>query len=151
MTLARKYVLNAAAAQAMLRASVRHANEAALRVAIAIVDDGGHPLLTARMDGAAPMSAYIALDKARTAAVSRRESKLFEDEINAGRHAFLSVPFHGLLEGGVPVAIDGEIIAAIGVAGCKPGESAAIARAGIAALQEQLAPLPSSTCSELER
>lgn len=104
-------------------------------VAIAIVDDGGHLLWLQRLDGAAPISSEIASAKARTAALGRRESKVYEDMINGGRVSFLSAPvLHGMLEGGVPVVVDGQCIGAVGVSGVKSTEDAQIARAGIAAL-----------------
>ena len=105
-------------------------------VTLAIVDGGGHLLWLQRMDGAAPISAEIAPDKARTAAMGRRESKVFEVMINQGRVSFLSAPtLHGMLEGGVPIMVDGQCLGAIGVSGVKSTEDAQIARAGIAALQ----------------
>ncbi|HWI10495.1 MAG TPA: heme-binding protein [Burkholderiaceae bacterium] len=105
------------------------------RVTIAIVDDGGHLLWLQRLDGAAPVSAHIAPAKARTAALGRRESKTYEDMINQGRTSFLSVPeIEGLLEGGVPVMVDGHCAGAVGVSGVKSDEDAQIAKAGIAAL-----------------
>jgi len=104
-------------------------------VVIAIVDDGGHLLWLQRLDGAAPASSHIAPAKARTAALGRRESKLYEDMINNGRVSFLSAPeLEGLLEGGVPVIVDGHVIGAVGVSGVKSAEDAQIAKAGIAAL-----------------
>lgn len=104
-------------------------------VCIAIVDDGGHLLSLQRLDGAAPISAQIAPAKAHTAAVGRRESKVYEDMINQGRMSFLSAPgLNGLLEGGVPVMVDGVCVGAVGVSGVKSTEDAQIARAGIAAL-----------------
>ena len=67
--------------------------------------------------------------------MGRRETKLYEDIINNGRTAFLTAPFvEGLLEGGLPIMVDGEVIGAIGVSGVKSSEDAQIAAAGIAAL-----------------
>ncbi len=103
-------------------------------VTIAIVDDGGHLLWLQRLDGAAPISASIGPEKARAAALGRRETKVYEDMINNGRTAFLSAPLAGMLEGGVPIVIDGQTIGAVGVSGVKSSEDAQIARAGIAAL-----------------
>ena len=104
-------------------------------VTVAIVDDGGHLLWLQRLDGAAPISSHIAPAKARTAALGRRESKVYEDVINQGRTSFLSVPeVEGLLEGGVPIMIDGHCLGAVGVSGVKSNEDAQIAKAGIAAL-----------------
>ncbi|MEN9631461.1 MAG: hypothetical protein RJA10_4689, partial [Pseudomonadota bacterium] len=103
-------------------------------VSIAIVDDGGHLLWLQRLDGAAPISAQIAPAKAQTAAMGRRESKVYEDMINGGRSSFLSAPMSGLLEGGVPIMVDGQCLGAVGVSGVKSTEDAQIARAGIATL-----------------
>jgi uncharacterized protein GlcG (DUF336 family) len=104
-------------------------------VTIAIVDDGGHLLHLQRLDGASPLSSHIAPAKAHTAALGRRESKGYEDIINGGRVAFMSVPaVAGILEGGVPIVKDGLVIGAVGVSGVKSNEDAQIARAGIAAL-----------------
>jgi len=104
-------------------------------VVISVVDDGGHLLWLQRMDGAAPISSYIAPQKARTAALGRRESKVYEDMINNGRVSFLNAPeLQGMLEGGVPIVIDGQTIGAVGVSGVKSTEDAQIAKAGIAAL-----------------
>ena len=104
-------------------------------VSISIVDDGGHLLWLQRLDGAAPISAQIAPAKARTAALGRRESRIYEEMINGGRVSFLSAPgLDGLLEGGVPIMKDGQCLGAVGVSGVKSTEDAQIARAGIAAI-----------------
>jgi glc operon protein GlcG len=104
-------------------------------VSIAIVDDGGHLLSFQRLDGAAPISSHIAPAKARTAALGRRESKVYEDMINGGRVSFLSAPeLEGMLEGGVPILKDGQCLGAVGVSGVKSNEDAQIAKAGIAAI-----------------
>lgn len=104
-------------------------------VTIAIVDDGGHLLWLQRLDGAAPISAHIAPAKANTAAVGRRESRVYEEMINAGRTSFLSAPdLRGMLEGGVPILRGGECLGAVGVSGVKSEQDAQVARAGIAAL-----------------
>ena len=104
-------------------------------VTIAIVDDGGHLLHLQRLDGAPPISAHIAPAKANTAALGRRESKVYEDVINGGRMSFLSAPaLQGMLEGGVPMIKDGHCIGAVGVSGVKSNEDAQIARAGMAAI-----------------
>ena len=67
-----------------------------------------------------------------TAAMGRRESKVYEDSINGGRVSFLSAPFlHGMLEGGVPIMKDGQCLGAVGVSGVKSNEDVQIARAGL--------------------
>ncbi|KAF3999365.1 GlcG/HbpS family heme-binding protein [Glaciimonas immobilis] len=104
-------------------------------VTISIVDDGGHLLWLQRLDGAAPISAHIAPAKAKTAALGQRESKVYEDMINNGRFSFITAPnLEGLLEGGVPIVIDGQYLGAVGVSGVKSTEDVQIAKAGIAAL-----------------
>ncbi|HNU12026.1 MAG TPA: heme-binding protein [Rubrivivax sp.] len=103
-------------------------------VTIAIVDDGGHLLWLQRLDGAPPISAQIAQGKAQTAALGQRESKGYEDMINGGRASFLSAPLTGMLEGGVPIVVEGQVAGAVGVSGVKSSEDAQVARAGIAAL-----------------
>lgn len=105
-------------------------------VVITIVDEGGHLIWLQRLDGVAPISTYMAPAKARTAALGKRESKIYEDIINNnGRISFLSAPYiDGMLEGGVPIMVDGHCVGAVGVSGVKSAEDAQIAKAGIAAL-----------------
>ncbi|MCE2916359.1 MAG: heme-binding protein [Rubrivivax sp.] len=119
----------------MLAAARALATERGFAVTIAVADDGGHLLGLLRLDGAAPVSAAIAVSKARTAALGRRESKVYEDMVNGGRTAFVTAPLiDGLLEGGVPVLVEGECVGAVGVSGVKSSEDAEVARAGIAAI-----------------
>jgi len=104
-------------------------------VSISIVDDGGHLLWLQRLDGAAPISVSIAPAKAKTAALGRRETKIYEDMINNGRFSFMTAPnLEGMLEGGVPIMADGQCLGAVGVSGVKSAEDVQIAKAGIAAL-----------------
>ncbi|TAM00481.1 MAG: heme-binding protein [Paraburkholderia sp.] len=118
----------------MADAAIAHAHTNQWAVTIAVVDEGAHLLWLRRLDGAAPATAEMAISKARTAALGRRESKLYEDVIRQGRTAFLSAPLTAMLEGGVPIVVDGDVIGAIGVSGVKSDQDAAVARAGIAAL-----------------
>lgn len=130
-----KAVLEFADVKAIAAAAEAEAVKNNWAVTIAIVDDGGHLLHLQRLDGAAAASAHIAPAKANTAALGRRESKVYEDIINGGRVSFLSAPaIAGMLEGGVPVVKDGQCIGAVGVSGVKSNEDAQIARAGIAAI-----------------
>ncbi len=130
-----KAVLEFADVKLMAAAAEAEALKNSWAVTIAIVDDGGHLLSLQRLDGAAPLSAHIAPAKAHTAALGRRESKVYEDMINQGRASFLSAPaVEAMLEGGVPVMKDGQCLGAVGVSGVKSSEDAQIARAGIAAI-----------------
>ena len=121
-------------AQRIAAAAEAEARSHQWAVVIAICDDGGHLVLLHRLDGVAPISSTIAPAKARAAALGKRETKLYEDMINQGRAAFLSAPLDGMLEGGVPITVDGYVVGAIGVSGVKSSEDAQIAKAGIAAL-----------------
>ena len=130
-----KPALDLADVKAVAAAAEAEALEHHWAVTIAIVDDGGHALWLQRLDGAPPISAQIAMAKAHTAALGRRESKAYEDVINQGRTSFLSAPtLQGMLEGGVPIFKDGQCLGAVGVSGVKSPEDAQIAKAGIAAL-----------------
>jgi len=132
-----KPVLTLKEAQQMLSAAEDEARKNNLNVAIAVVDDGGHLLCFSRMDNTAPIAAYIAPNKAKTAALGIRESRIYEDMINNGRYAVLSVPqIEGLLEGGVPVMVQEQCVGAIGVSGAKSHEDVIIAKAGIAAIMK---------------
>lgn len=124
-----KPVLGLAEANRIIETARAEAEKHGWNVSIALVDDGGHPLALTRLDGASPVSAYIAIEKARTSALGRRESKAYEDMINGGRTAFLSAPLiKGTLEGGVPVVVDGQVVGAVGVSGVKSEQDAHVAR-----------------------
>ena len=123
----------------MLNAAKAEAQRNQWAVTISIVDDGGHPLALERLDGCAPIGAYISMDKARSAALGRRESADYEAMINNGRTAFLSAPnLAGMLEGGVPVVVNGQVIGAIGVSGVKAEQDAQVAKAGAKAINDLL-------------
>jgi uncharacterized protein GlcG (DUF336 family) len=129
-----KHVLTADDVKKIAAAAEAEALANKWAVTIAIVDDGGHLLGLQRLDGAAPATAHIAPAKAHSSALGRRESKAFEDVINNGRTSFLSAPLQGMLEGGVPIIVEGQTLGAVGVSGVKSSEDAQIAKAGIAAL-----------------
>lgn len=129
-----KPVISQAEVARVLSAARQQALAQQWRVSIAVVDDGGHPLALERLDGCAPASAYIAMEKARSAALGRRETRDYEEMVNAGRTAFVTAPLLTSLEGGVPLQVDGQVVGAIGVSGVKPGQDAQVAMAGAAAL-----------------
>jgi len=101
-------------------------------VAIAIVDDGGFLLLFERMDGVAPVSAEVAVGKARTAALTKRPSKFFEDRVKE-RPAFANFPAGILIQGGLPIMVRNECVGAIGVSGGASHEDEHVAQAGVTA------------------
>lgn len=120
----------------VVQAALVQARQHGWAVSVAVVDDGGHPLALERLDGCAPLAAYICLEKARTAALGRRESKAYEDMINGGRAAFLSVSsIGGMLEGGIPIVVEGQIVGAVGVSGVSAADDARVAQAGALAVR----------------
>lgn len=130
-----KSALTLTEANQLVEAAMTEAKQQGWSVAVAVVDDGGHLLAMQRMESCSAVSAYIAIEKARSAALGRRETKIYEDMINNGRNAFLSVPvITATMEGGVPVMHEGHVVAAIGVSGVKPDQDAQVAKAGAAAL-----------------
>lgn len=103
-----KPVLTAEDVKKILAAAEAHALQNKWAVTIAVSDDGGHLLGMLRLDDAAPISSHIAPAKAKTAALGRRESRIYEEIINNGRYSFLSAPLiEGMLEGGVPIVANG--------------------------------------------
>lgn len=100
---------------------------------IVVVDDGGHPLLLHRLDNTQVASVEVGIGKARTAAIFRRPSKDFEDQIKQGRVAALALPGATPLQGGVPIVYGGKVIGAVGVSGESPQEDEDVAKAGAAA------------------
>lgn len=126
-------VLTLEDARRMAAASEAEARNNGWNVSIAICDAGGHALWLQRMDGAPLNSAQVAPGKARTSALGGKPSKVYEDMVNQGRIAALSMPIMPL-EGGEPIIHDGHVIGAIGVSGVKASQDAQVARAGVAAL-----------------
>ncbi|WP_041862203.1 GlcG/HbpS family heme-binding protein [Candidatus Kinetoplastidibacterium stringomonadis] len=131
-----KYFLTAEDVKLIIKSSESYSLDKRLNVSISVVDDGGHLLGMLRLDGAPSISSYISLSKAKTSALGRRESLVYEEIINSGRFSFLSAPLlEGMLEGGVPIVIENNIIGAVGVSGAKSSEDADVAKAGISALK----------------
>jgi glc operon protein GlcG len=87
-------------------------------------------ILLERLDDTQVASVEVAIGKARTAAIFRRPSKVFEDQVKNGRVAALALPGATPLQGGVPITVDGKVIGAIGASGNSPQEDEEIALAG---------------------
>ncbi len=101
---------------------------------VAVVDEGGALPVLERLDAAQVASVDVAIAKARTAAIFRRPSRAFEEQVTNGRVAALARPGAAALEGGLPLAYAGRVIGAVGVSGDSPQVDEAIAAAGVAAL-----------------
>ena len=129
-----KSVLTLDDVNAILDAAQKEAQANSWAVTIAVADDGGHLLGLRRMDGAAPFSAGVATEKARNAAIGRKETQVFEEMINNGRTAFVTAPMHALLSGGVPVIVDGQVAGSVGISGVKPEQDVQVAKAGVQAV-----------------
>jgi uncharacterized protein GlcG (DUF336 family) len=133
-----KAVISLAAAEKIAAAAQSEAAKRGSTVVIAIVDDGGHLILLKRLDDTQVASVEVGIGKARTAAIFRRPSKVFEDQIKNGRAASLVLPGATPLQGGVPIVFDGKVIGAIGVSGNTPQEDEDIAYAGAAVAEKAL-------------
>jgi len=125
-----KKALTLDAAKRIVAAAETDAKAKGARVVIAVVDDGGNLLLLQRLDETQVASVNVAIGKARTAAIYRRASKEFEDQIRNGRIAALALADSTPLQGGLPITFAGKVIGAIGVSGETPSQDEEIARAG---------------------
>jgi uncharacterized protein GlcG (DUF336 family) len=86
------------------------------------------------MDGTQTGSVLVSQRKAQTAISFKRPSKVFEDGVASGRNVLVALPGAVPLEGGVPLAIEGEMIGAIGISGVTAQQDGQIAQAGADAL-----------------
>jgi len=129
-----KRVLTLDAAKTIVAAAEAEALRRGSTVVIVVVDDGGHVVLLERLNDTQVASVEVGIGKARTAAIFRRPSKVFEDQIRDGRVASLVLPGATPLQGGIPLVVAGQVVGAIGVSGNTPQEDEDIAKAGAAAL-----------------
>ena len=128
-----KKILTLAAAEKIAAAAEMEAKKRNATVVIVVVDDGGYPLIIKRLDDTQVASVDVGIGKARTAAIFRQPSRDFEEQIKNGRVASLVLPGATPLQGGLPLAVDGKVIGAIGVSGNTPQEDEDIAMAGVKA------------------
>ncbi len=138
-----RVLLNLAGAETVLDGAKKKAASLGLKCNVALVDDGGHLLAFVRMDGARPASAATALAKAISAATFRQESGTLPagGEANVILSLGIQVASGGKitpLKGGVPIVIDGQVVAAVGVGGGTGEQDAEVAKAGIRALLDAL-------------
>ncbi len=127
-----KHYLTLSDAEFLLNQAYQYAVEHAFNVSICIVDETGNLLAMKRMDGASPMTANLAIEKARCSAISRRSSAVFENLIKNGQMGFLTMDsFSGMLEGGEPILYQDQLVGAVGVSGVKSFQDAEIAQFAI--------------------
>jgi glc operon protein GlcG len=130
--LVEKTALTLEGAKKIVAAAEAKAKTEGARVVIAVVDEGGSLLLLEWLDDTQIASVNVGIDKARTAAIYRRPSKVFEDQVRNGRVSALALHGAVALQGGVPITVNGKVIGAIGVSGETPQQDEDIAIAGAA-------------------
>jgi uncharacterized protein GlcG (DUF336 family) len=104
-------------------------------VAIAVVDPGGGLIVFHRMDGVQHASLDIAIGKARTSARFRRPSKAMAEAVGRGVVGLIGADGMLMMEGALPVTVDGAVAGAIGISGMTGAQDAELAEAGVAALR----------------
>jgi glc operon protein GlcG len=129
-----KKALSLGVAKQIAAAAEKHARENQWNVCIAIVDDGGHLVYFQRMDGTQTGSILVSQRKAEAAIAFKRPTKAFEEQVAGGRTALVALPGGVPLEGGIPLAVEGQMIGAIGVSGVTSQQDGMIAQAGADAL-----------------
>ncbi len=127
-----KIALTLNGARTIAAAAEAKAKDEGARVVIAVVDEGGNLLLLQRLDDTQVASVNVGIDKARTAAIYRRPSRVFEEQVKNGRVSALALHGAVALQGGVPITVNGRVIGAIGVSGETPQQDEDIAMAGAA-------------------
>ena len=137
--LAEKKALTLAAAKQIAAAAEAEAASNKFAMVITILDDGGNLLYLQRMDDAQLGSIQISQGKAHTALVFKRPTKAMEDALAGGRTPLLSLPGAVLIEGGLPILVDGKVIGSIGVSGGTSAQDGMVAKAGVDALTKMLA------------
>lgn len=135
--LATRKALTLDVVKAMAESAEAFANKNNWKVAIAILDEGGHLLYFQRANGVQLGSIEIAMRKAESAVKFQRPGKAFADRIPKEPHVMI-LPGAFPFEGGVPVIWEGQVLGAIGVSGATAQEDAMVAKAGVDALARAL-------------
>jgi glc operon protein GlcG len=128
-------VLTLEGAQRVIAAAIASAKADGSHGAIAVVDDGGNLVAVASLDGTFPQAAQVAIGKAHTAAVFRKDTGFFEHAINTGRTTLVAMQNFTPLQGGVLILVNGEVVGAVGVSGtASQQQDEDVAKAGARAL-----------------
>lgn len=125
-----KRVIDEAGADSVIAAALAYATERGHRVVIAVVDPAGELIQLRRTPGAQVASSRVAVDKARTAAIFVRPSRVLEEQVTSGRLGALALHGATALTGGIPLTVDGQVVGAIGTSGETPDEDEAVSLAG---------------------
>ena len=144
-----KKVLSLEAAENVASAAALEAKKRNATVVIVVVDDGGYPIVLKRLDDTQVASVEVGIGKARTAAIFRRPSRDFEEQIKNGRVASLVLPGTTPLQGGLPLIAGGKVVGAIGVSGNTPQEDEDIAKVGAAAFSTMMTMQSSAVVTHL--
>lgn len=139
LTLPTRKTLTLEAARIAATAAEAEAVRGGWKVVIAVVDEAGHPILVQRLDGAQWSSIDTAIQKARAATAWKRPTRLLEESVNGGRTAFVTIhQGMAILQGGLPIEVEGQIVGAVGVSGVKASDDEIVAAAGVQALVSAL-------------
>ncbi len=134
-----KKALTLAGAKQIVAAAEAEATSNKFAMVITVLDDGGNLIYQERMDDAQLASIQISMGKAHTALAFKRPTKAMEDAVAGGRNAMLSLPGAVLVEGGLPLVVDGKVIGAIGVSGGTSQQDGQVAKAGVDAFAKLIA------------
>jgi len=124
--------INLESAKKVVAAAVAEARKNNWNMAVAIVDPGGHLVYFEKMDGTQTGSVDLSIEKARTAALFRRPTKVFQDGVAAGGEGVRLLRLTGAIpiDGGVPIILDGKLVGGIGVSGGAGDQDGHVANAG---------------------
>jgi glc operon protein GlcG len=123
-------------AKAVATAALAPAREHNWTVVVAIVDPGGYPVYLEKLDDTQVGSVAVAIEKARSAAIFKRPTKMLQERLARGGDGLLVLRLRDAIpvEGGMPIVVDGKLIGALGVSGGSSAEDEVCAEAGASAL-----------------
>ena len=129
--------VNLEQARKAVAAGVAEARKNNWPVAIAVVDNAGMLVAYERMDNTQTASVQVSIDKAASAAMYRRSTKVFQDAVTGGGTGVRVLALRGAspIEGGLTLMVDGKIIGGIGVSGVNSDQDAVVAKAGVDAVK----------------
>jgi glc operon protein GlcG len=129
--------INLDQARKVLAAAQVEARKNSWPVAIAVVDNAGMLVAYERMDNTQTASVQVAIDKAVSAAMYRRSTKVFQDMVAGGGAGTRALGLRGAspVEGGLVLMMDGKVVGGIGVSGVNSDQDGVVAKAGVDAIK----------------